>query len=187
MTRNWYALNTSPMMGKKVSAILTKRGIFNYFPTNDRLSSNAIKKISREPLFTSCVFVYITESEIESIKNIPGIVNFLYWKSKPAIIRQEEMEAVKEFTSSYQNIRLEKSSVNMNETVRIIEEPEITYKEKSASVKFHFCKVELPSLGYTMIAERGEPILSQELNKTPSVPQRFNAFFSNLNRTFFSL
>ena len=183
MTRNWYAVYTRPQREKKVASILTKRGIKNYFPVNNIIGTNANnKKSAKEALICSYVFVYITENEITSVKSIPGVVNFLHWMAQPAIIRREEVEAVRQLTSVYHNIKLEKSVVNVNDTVRIIDEPVISFKENSASVMFQTLKIVLPSLGYTMIAERdkvNDEKLQQELSQAVFLPKKLNSFFSN--------
>jgi len=183
MTRNWYAVYTLPRRERKVASILTKRGIKNYFPVNKIISINANnKKTCKEALFNSYVFVYIAESEIESVKDIPCLVNFLYWLAKPAIIKWDEIEAIKQLTLTYHNIKLEKSVVNVNDTVRIIDEPVISFNENSASVRFQTLKIVLPSLGFTMIAERdkvNEEKLQKELALADYFPKRFNSFFSN--------
>ena len=183
MIRNWFAVYTQPQRAKKVASILTRKGIKNYFPENNLIGTNAhSKKPSKEGLFCSNVFVYINEAEMLLVKQISGVVNFMYWLSKPAIIQQEEIEAVKQLTSFYNNIKLEKSVVNMGDTVRIIDEPVISFKENSASIKFQTLKIVLPSLGYIMIAERdkvNEMVLKQDLVQAGSFPRKLNSFFSN--------
>ncbi|MEO6732104.1 MAG: UpxY family transcription antiterminator [Ferruginibacter sp.] len=183
MIRNWYAVYTRPQREKKVASILTKKGIKNYFPLNNIVGVNANnKKSCKEALFASCVFVYISETEIASVKDIPGMVNFLYWMNKPAVISLEELEAVKQLTLVYNNIKLEKTAVNVKDTVRIIDEPIISFKENSASVRFQTLKIVLPSLGYTMIAERNkvnEELVHHELAQTVFFPKKLNTFFSN--------
>ena len=155
MTRNWYAVFTRPRQEKKVSSLLSKKGISNYYPLNNVSSSSLnIKKQTRQPLFTSCVFVYVRESELSTLRKIPGVVNLFYWMAKPAVIHEEEIDVLQQFTSVYQNIRLEKSSVNMSGMVRVVDDPIISFKENSATIRFQTLKVILPSLGFTMIAER---------------------------------
>ena len=183
MTRNWYAVYTRPERGKKIASSLTRKGIRNYFPESYIVSDNANKRKSyKEALFCSHVFVYISEIEMEFVKNIPGVVNFLYWHKKPSIINAEEIEAIKQLTSFYFNIRLEKSPVNLMDAVRVIDEPVITFKENSASIRFQTLKIVLPSLGFTMIAERNkvnELILQQELAQAGFNTKRENSFYSN--------
>jgi len=183
MIRNWYAVYTVPRREGKVASILTRRGIKSYFPVNKVISTNANnKKTSKEALFSSFVFVYITESEIGLVKNTPGLRNFLYWMGRPAVINKEEIEAVRQITLTYHNIKVEKSTVNIDDTVRIIDEPIISFNENSASVRFQTLKIVLPSLGYTMTAERdkvNEVKLQKEFVFPGNLPSRLNAFFSN--------
>ncbi|MEP7142903.1 MAG: transcription termination/antitermination NusG family protein [Ferruginibacter sp.] len=183
MTRNWYAVYTLPRREKKVASLLSRRGIKNYFPVNKIVSVNANnKKIGTEALFNSYVFVYINESEIGLVKRISGIVNFIYWLAKPAVIKWEEIEAVKQLTSAYHNIKLDKSAIDLDDTVRIIDDPVISFNENSASVTFQTLRIVLPSLGYTMIAERdkvNQEKVQKELAIGAFLPDRLNSFFSN--------
>ena len=163
MTRNWYAVYTMPRQEKKVASLLTKKGISNYYPLTS-LSSPAPhkKRIKKDPLLQSFVFVYTTEIELYTLKKVPGVINFIFWKSKPAVINDEEIDVLQQFTSLYQNVRLEKSNVNISGVVRIVDDPLISFKENSAIIRFQTLKVVLPSLGYTMIADR-EKVSSEPL------------------------
>lgn len=155
MTRNWYAVYTMPRQEKKVASLLTKKGISNYYPLNSTTSPPPhTKKNKKDPLLQSFVFVYLTETELYALKKIPGVINFIFWRSKPAVISDEEINVLQQFTSLYQNIRLEKSNVNMAGTVRIVDDPVISFKENSATIRFQTLKIILPSIGYTMIADR---------------------------------
>lgn len=183
MTRNWFAVYTKPDRAKKVASVLSRKGIKNYLPENNIVANIANnKKACKEPLFCSYVFVYMSECEISLLQDISGIINIMYWLAKPAVISNEEIEAIKQLTSFYHNIKLEKTMVNMNDSVRIIDEPVISFKEKSASIKFHTLKIVLPSLGVVMIAERdqvNELVLKQDLVQADSFPRKLTAFFSN--------
>ncbi len=182
MTQNWYAVYTKPHQEKKVAHLLTKRGISNYYPVNRvcKVNPNS-KKISNEPLFSSFVFVHIGENELVLLKKVPGVINFIYWKSKPAIIHEEEIDILQQFTAVYQNIKLEKSSVNMAGMVRLIDDPIISFKENAATIRFQTLKVMLPSIGFTMIAEREkvneEPL--QMVSKNGLFNKNVNSFLSN--------
>ena len=106
-----------------------------------------------EPLFPYFVFIKITESELLSLKQIDGVINFVYWLGRPAIIRDSEIEAIKQFLDEYSNIRLEKIQVNMNEPEQIDDDPFKKYGNGVIALKNKSVKVELPSLGYMMVAE----------------------------------
>lgn len=183
MKRDWYAVYTKPQREKKVSSILTRRGIENYCPINNIVKVNPHnKKTLSEPLFSCHVFVFVSESEMKTLDNIPDMINFVYWMSKPAVITKEEIDAVKQLTLNYQNIKLEKTFVNMNDMVRIVDEPVISFKENSVMVKYQTLKIMLPSLGYTIIAERArthEEIISKKFGQLDFLPKRLSSFFSN--------
>jgi transcription antitermination factor NusG len=153
----WYAVYTRPRWEKKVATLLTKKEIDVYCPllkTKKQWADR--KKVVLEPLFTSYVFVHVTAQEHLAVKQTDGIMNFVNWLGKPAIIRDEEIETVRKFLNEYEHIRLEKAEVNVNDRVRIIGGP-LVYKEGDVIQVHHkTVKVYLPTLGYQMIAEIGK-------------------------------
>ena len=96
--KKWYAVYTRPRWEKKVSDILTRRKIENYCPLNKVVRQwSDRKKVLHEPLFTSYVFVRISEPELNSLKQTVGVINLVYWLGKPAVIRDPEVEMIKRF------------------------------------------------------------------------------------------
>ena len=150
----WYAVYTRPRWEKKVANTLTKKGIENYCPLNKvvrRWSDR--KKIVLEPLFPSYVFVRITPVQVSEVFNVNGIVNFVYWLSKRAVIRDKEIERVKHFLNDYENVRLLKTDIKIDDTVRVTHGPLTDFEGNVICIKNHTVKVQLPSLGYIMYAE----------------------------------
>ncbi len=150
----WFAVYTQPRWEKKVAEHLTKRKINNYCPLNkvQRQWSDR-KKLVLEPLFNSYVFVYLNEKELMNVLPTPGVINFVYWLGRPAIIRDEEIDTIRLFLSEYQNVTLEKKSVNLNDEVRVISGPLMFRKGNVLEVRNNTVKVALPSLGHTLVAE----------------------------------
>ena len=153
-SKRWYALYTRPRWEKKVADLLTRKKIENYCPVNRvyRQWSDR-KKIVLEPLFTSYVFVCIDETEQLAVRSTDGVINFVYWLSRPAVIRNEEIEIIRRFLNEHENIQLEKIPVKMNDNVQIIGGPLMDQKGQVVSVKSKSVKILLPSLGYMMVAE----------------------------------
>src|SRR6185312_85232 len=87
------------------------------------------------------------------LSRISGVVNLVYWLRKPAVIREEEIDAIRKFTEQYPNVQLEKTAVNVDDKVRIIKGPLITQEGNVIAVKSRTVKIALPSLGYIMVAE----------------------------------
>ena len=151
---HWYAVYTKPRWEKKVSDLLTRKKIENYCPLNkvQRQWSDR-KKIIKEPLFKSYVFVHIAGDGQLPVRETDGIMNFVYWLGKPAVIRDEEIDVIKRFMNEYQNVQLEKAVVNLNEKVRVISGPLMMQEGNVLEIKHKTVKVLLPSLGYTLVAE----------------------------------
>jgi len=150
----WYAVYTKARWEKKVAEMLTHKKIENYCPLNKVIRQwSDRKKIVLEPLFTSYVFVKTTEKMQSEIRKINGIINFVYWLSKPAVIRNEEIDSIKNFLSDYNNVKLEKTRVAINDTVRVTKGPLIEYEGSVIAVKSKTVKIALPTLGYMMVAE----------------------------------
>ncbi|MGN6196962.1 MAG: UpxY family transcription antiterminator [Ginsengibacter sp.] len=165
MQKNWYILYTKPKWEKKVAASLWKKKIENFFPLNyKQISSYSKVRMHREPLFESYVFVNIFETEFEKVKSVYGVLNFVYWKGKPAIIQEEEIEVIKEFSTDHQNIKLEKTKVNVNDVAKVIDGSKYSMSGNLLTVKNTMVKVNLPSLGITLVADVETETMHTELS-----------------------
>jgi transcription antitermination factor NusG len=152
--KKWYAVYTKSRCEKKVAHLLSQKGIEHYCPLNkiQRQWSDR-KKIVFEPLFTSYVFVKIHLEEQLTIRKTNGILNFVYWLSKPAVIKNEEIEIIRQFLNEHSFARLEKVNVSVNDLVRVAAGPFMEQEGKIVSVKNKTVKIMLPSLGYLMYVE----------------------------------
>jgi transcription antitermination factor NusG len=141
-----------------------KKKIENFCPMN-RVEIQAFRrnKILLEPLFKSLVFVNIQEDEISLVKQVDGVISFLHWMGKPAIIREDEVEAINDFTSNYETIELQKFPVNSNGVRHIVDFPIYSIEGKVFAIKNKKMKVNLPSLGYTMtVRMKDDSIFARE-------------------------
>jgi transcription antitermination factor NusG len=152
MQQNWYSLYTKQHCERKVSLLLSKKRIENFCPLNYKKSRSLFwKTISFEPVFNSYVFVKATEAEIINLsKQVNGIISLLYWKGKPATIKEEEIIAIKKFTTNHHDISLEKMGAHSNNETK----NEVSYvlDGQVLMIKNKAMKVDLPSLGFTMVA-----------------------------------
>src|SRR5262245_7538924 len=122
--KKWFALYTRARSEKKVSEILTRKKIENYCPINKVVKQwSDRKKIVYEPLFASYVFVRISESDITFLKRTQGVINFVYWLGKPAVIRDSEIESIKDFLSGHMNVKLERAPISINDKVQVLSGP----------------------------------------------------------------
>jgi transcription antitermination factor NusG len=142
---------TKPRCEKKVAELLTKKKIINYCPLNKvRKQGFDIQKWAFEPLFTSYLFVRVTKEQHAAIRQISGVINFLYWMGEPAIIRDVEIDMIQRFLNEHKNIKIERSKVNIHDTVRITNGSILDLDGQNA---IKTVKLVLPSFGFTMSAQ----------------------------------
>ncbi|MEI6946703.1 UpxY family transcription antiterminator [Paraflavisolibacter sp. H34] len=154
MTQNWYAIYTRPRWEKKVAELLSKRNIENYCPLNKVVKQwSDRKKTVMEPLFTSYVFVRVTPKELLAVRELDQVISVVHWLGKPAVIKDVEIETIRDFLKEYQNVKLEQVQVNVSDMVRILNGPLSDYEGQVVAVQSRSVKVILPSLGYAMTAE----------------------------------
>lgn len=179
MQRNWYVICTQNKQEKKVAALLTKKGIENFCP----FTINEIKNVSRSskeygPLFKSYVFVNASEDEMGTIKKMPYVVNPLYWRSKPAIINGDEINAIKMLVENYSCMRLEKTTIKIDENIGVVERSITGYSNNVASVKHQGITVTLPTLGYSITTTRDKaraaPVAEKRESFSSTLVRRLN-------------
>ena len=119
-SKRWFAAYTKPRWEKKVSSVLERKGVECWCPLKktERQWSDR-KKVIEEPLFTSYVFVRINETEKSAVLMTDGILNFVYFLGKPAIIRDEEIDIIKKFLSEKQASVSVQSLASLDENTRI--------------------------------------------------------------------
>lgn len=98
--KKWYAIYTKPRWEKKVDSVLLRKEINSWCPLQkvQRQWSDR-KKIIEEPLFKSYVFVRINEEERVKVLMTDGVLNFVHYLGKPAVIRDEEIDLIKKYLS----------------------------------------------------------------------------------------
>lgn len=151
--RKWLAVYTRPRWEKKVNKLLMEKGVESYCPVNKvrRKWSDRIKVVE-EPLFKSYVFVKIDEGCKADVRLTPGVVNFVYWQGKPAIIKEKEITIIKRFLNEYENVEALPVSIKANQRVIITAGPLMDHEGKVVEVKQNQVKVAIDSLGYILIA-----------------------------------
>jgi transcriptional antiterminator RfaH len=98
---NWFVIYTKSRQEKKVALQLEKMGITVYCPMINQIRQWSDRKKKVEvPLISSYVFVQLKERDREAVFEVPGIVRYVYWLEKPAIVRDEEIAVMKAWLST---------------------------------------------------------------------------------------
>ena len=150
----WYAIYTKPRNEKKVAENLAAIGIESYCPIVTTLKQwSDRKKMVETPLIPSYVFVKIAEANRKDVFQINGVVQYVFWLGKPAIIKPSEIEALKTQLAA-PVVKVDIETWTPNTEVQIKEGP---FKNQMAEVdKISANKVTLiiKSLGIRLIITR---------------------------------
>lgn len=163
----WYAIYTRPRWEKKVNALLLQKDIEVYCPLNrvQRKWSDRMKTIE-EPLFKSYLFVKIEEEQRTNVRMTNGVVNFVYWNGKPAVVKEKEIQTIKRFLDEYENVEAVKINLQIEDRVRVVAGSMMDKEGKVLEVKNKTAKVCIDSLGYMLIAyiDKSKLITVQQTN-----------------------
>jgi transcription antitermination factor NusG len=153
LSKKWLAVYTRPRWEKKVNQLLQEKGTESYCPLNKikRKWSDRVKVIE-EPLFKSYVFVKISDEERTQVRMTTGVVNFVYWNGKPAVIKEKEIAIIRRFLDEYENVEAEPMDIKINERVKITTGPLMDREGKVLSVRHKTAQVAIDSLGYMLVA-----------------------------------
>jgi len=151
--KNWYAVYTKPRWEKKVYALLTEKGMEAYCPLNKvkKKWSDRVKWVD-EPLFKSYVFVSVPEEEQTTVRMVSGVVNFVYWLGKPAVIKDKEIALIRSFLNEYTDVWAEPLDLIKNTRVRIRKGAFMDKEAKVVKVLNNKVQVIIESIGYSLMA-----------------------------------
>jgi len=116
---NWYVLRVKSRQEKKISDALEKIGLKTYCPMINvvRQWSDRKKKMT-VPVFNSYVFVQSEECNRNKVFQVQGVLSFLFWLKKPAIVREEEIELLKTHLSDSSD-KMKNFGVKINDKILV--------------------------------------------------------------------
>lgn len=149
----WYAVYTKPRWEKKVYKLLSDKGIEAYCPLNRvrRKWSDRIKWIE-EPLFKSYVFVRVPDEERTGVRMIEGVVNFVYWLGRPAVVKDKEIETIRKFLNTYDEVEAVPLELQADMRVTIRQGALMDKEARIIKTLNNKVQVVIESIGYSLVA-----------------------------------
>ena len=142
-----------PRWEKKVALLLLQKGIEHYCPLNKILKQwSDRKKTVLEPLFKGYVFVRVAEAAKWEIKNIDGILNYVYWQGKPAIVKDAEIDTIKKFLQEFTDVQVVNPQLEVNNKVIVRQGVLMDYHGVIIEVSGSRAKVKISSMGLELSA-----------------------------------
>ena len=153
MSRKWLAIYCRPRWEKKVNQLLTEKGLESYCPLNKvRRKWSDRMKIVEEPLFKSYVFVKVNDQDRSEVRMTDGVINFVYWDGKPALIKEKEINAIRLFLNEYENVEVKPMELELNQRVKITTGSLMDQEGKVIELNRKTVKIAIDSLGYVLVA-----------------------------------
>lgn len=151
----WHAVYVKSRTEKKVAGRLERKGFEVYCPLQTVLKqwSDRKKKV-QEPLFRSYVFLKCNAASPLEVLQTPGVVGLVKWLGKPAMIRQEEIDAIRLFLEEYEDVKLQDSrSFREGDSVKVEAGPMTGSYGQVVREKNHRLVLQIEQLGMVISAE----------------------------------
>ena len=106
--KKWFVIYTKANQEIKVTEQLNEIGISCYCPTVTIIKqySDRKKKILK-PIIPSYVFVFTEERRRNDVFSVFGVVRYMFWLGKPAVVREKEVELMKQYLNGeFQSVSL---------------------------------------------------------------------------------
>ena len=146
---NWFALYTRSNFERKVVSNLSEKDIEAYCPTFKTVKqySDRKKKIEKV-LLPNYVFVKVNSKNKESVLSVNGVLRYVYWLGKPAIIRSNEIDQMKNHLNHFYDHFL------LNTNYKIRSGPLKGLSGTVVDISKNNIRLKLDSLGVLVILQR---------------------------------
>ncbi|MEQ1554210.1 MAG: UpxY family transcription antiterminator [Ferruginibacter sp.] len=153
LEKKWYVVYTKPRWEKKIAAALEKKEIEHYCPLNkiEKQWSDR-KKIIEVPLFKGYVFVCPETKNKWDLKMVDGILNYVYWLGKPAVVKNSEIDNIRKFLNEFDEVEVNNLDAGINENVEVKKGVLMNYKGIIVEIFGNKAKVKLESMGIAITA-----------------------------------
>ena len=150
----WLVMYTKPQQELKLAERLGILGFEVFCPTYSTVKqwSDRKKKVI-EPLFKSYLFIKIKPSERNLIVHVPGFVAYVFWLGKPAVVREDEIEGIRQFLGFAQQASIVQHNLRVGQQVSVVAGPFAQQSGQVLRVKKNKVTLLLHSLGLQVQAE----------------------------------
>jgi transcriptional antiterminator RfaH len=117
---SWNVIYTKSRSEKKVEERLKNIGIEAYCPVRTEVKFWSDRKKSiLVPVLPSMVLVKIEKNKRNQVFDIPGVVRYMFWLKKHAVVRDSEVDSLKLLLKSNNIIEQDIASYNVGDEIKI--------------------------------------------------------------------
>lgn len=146
--KQWLVLYTTSRREKQVASRLLSLGLEVYCPLKKsrRRWSDRWKWVE-EPLFQSYCFVRLAGEERQKVFQVAGVVRYLFWLGKPAVVREEEIDTLKSWLNDFDHSSIVVEKIDPKEQVFISSGPFINQRGEVISQQGAHLFLKMTGLG----------------------------------------
>ena len=152
-TLNWYAVYTRSRYEKKSAQLITELGIEAYVPLRRVVRTwSDRRKLVLEPVIRSYVFVKTDHAHYEKVLSVDGVVRYIWFGGKPAIIPEKQINIMKAALGNDVEIQAVPALLKVGMPVRVTAGP--LAGMEGELLRFHGRKkvaIKLETLGQTLL------------------------------------
>ena len=117
---SWNVIYTKSRSEKKVEERLKNIGIEAYCPVRTEVKFWSDRKKSiLVPVLPSMVLVKIEKNNRNQVFDVPGVVRYMFWLKKHAVVRDSEVDSLKLLLKSNNIIEQNVASYNVGDEIKI--------------------------------------------------------------------
>lgn len=110
------------------------------------------KKQVLEPLFKGYVFVQVADPKKWEVKKVEGIINYVHWLGKPAIVKESEINTIRKFLQEFSDVEVTDRELHVNTAVTVKQGILMNYRGIIVEVLGSRVKVQIDSMGVQLSA-----------------------------------
>lgn len=149
--KQWYIVYTHTGNEIKTLYALHKKHVECFCPMTAP-ATRAKHKPSATPLLPNYLFVHIAPSEQTAVRQVEGIVNFMYWLGNCVVVSDEDIFILKELTEKYQSLTVEKIKIDSTVPVNDRWQYATLNNNTNFDAEQEFVKVSFPAYGFAVTA-----------------------------------
>lgn len=128
----WYVLYVKSKYEIKAASTLEKMGIEVYCPVIKEMKQwSDRKKMIVKPLFNSYLFIKIQEQFREKVFDVTGIVRYVYWLGKPAMVKDKEIITIQNWIENGRTEKIEVAGLQPGDCIKLSSG---VFKDKDARI-----------------------------------------------------
>jgi transcriptional antiterminator RfaH len=118
--KSWHVIYTKARAEKKVEERLNNLGIKAYCPVKEEIKQwTDRKKKILVPLLPSMVLVNLEEKERNTVFEISGVIRYMFWLGKHAIVKDFEVEFLRSLLSKNNIISQKTMTLKVGENINV--------------------------------------------------------------------